>query len=390
MPFHTSRMSWALIFACLSMFVLGISDNIRGPLYPELLSAFSLKNSIGSFSFAVASFAALCGNASAAYILRWVRIDKLLAWAVGLMMVGVLLMGAAPFFGWFLLGSFLFGFGMGATGVAQNLLIAENVMPPLQTKALSVLHGLYGLSSLLAPYLASRAPKAFAQSEITSGLGWQSAFFVCGAIALVVLGLILMVRPTGEFVHHDTQSDAFKQPRSYKTMLWFAGFFATYVASEILVSSRLALYMRSYFGLSLEQSSNYVTYFFVCLLAGRLLFAVKTFRFDLRHQLNGSLLLSIFFLILGLWLNPWFLVLTGLSMAPFYPLAIVYIADRAGVQKRRFITFAMGIQSVCVILMHLGVGYLTDLLGLSFAFSLGIVLLIIALLCLNFHPKVSS
>lgn len=390
MPFYTSRMSWALIFACLSMFVLGISDNIRGPLYPELLNAFSLRNSVGSLSFALASFAALCGNASAAYILRWMQIDKLLAWAVGLMMAGVFVMGMAPLFIWFLLGCFLFGFGMGSTGVAQNLLIAENVMPPLQTKALSVLHGLYGLSSLLAPFLASRAPKLFAITEVTEHFGWQSAFFVCGVIACAILALILIVRPIGGFVHHDSHSDALKQPRSYKTMLWFAGFFATYVASEILVSSRLALYMRSYFGLSLEESSNYVTYFFICLLAGRLMFAIKSFKLELRHQLNASLMLSILFLVLGLSMSPWFLVLTGLSMAPFYPLAIVYIAERAGVQKRRFITFAMGIQSVCVILMHVGVGYLTDLLGLSFAFGLGIVLLIVALVCLNFHPKVSS
>lgn len=390
MFFRASNMYWALTFACLSMFVLGISDNIRGPLFPELLSAFSLNNSIGSYSFALASFAALCGNASAAYILRWIHIDKLLAWAVVLMMVGVFAMGSSPEFSWFLLGCFLFGFGMGSTGVAQNLLIAENVKPPMQTKALSTLHGLYGLSSLLAPLLASRAPGWMSRSQLSNQPGWQSAFFVCGFLALTVLVLILVIRPDGVFVHHDGQSEAAKLPRSYKTMLWFAGFFATYVASEILVSSRLALYMRSYFGLSFEQSSNYVTYFFICLLAGRLLFALKSFKFELRHQLNASLAVSIFFLTLGIWLHPVFLVLTGLSMAPFYPLAIVYIAEKAGIQKRRFITFAMGIQSVCVILMHIGVGYMTDLLGLSFAFGAGIVLLIVALLCLNFHPEVHS
>lgn len=40
------------------MFALGISDNTRGPLFPELLRYFDLTNSQASLSFAFASSAA--------------------------------------------------------------------------------------------------------------------------------------------------------------------------------------------------------------------------------------------------------------------------------------------------------------------------------------------
>jgi FHS family glucose/mannose:H+ symporter-like MFS transporter len=214
---------------------------------------------------------------------------------------------------------------------------------------------------------------------------------ITGLMAGVVLVLICSIKPKPAFqsiAHYDEGLHGKKS--SITTMLWFAGFFATYVAAEILVSTRLALYMRTYFNMSLESSSNYVTYFFIFLLAGRLVFAFKTFSTRLKTQLNTSLIFSIICLLLGLWLHPFFLALVGLAMAPFYPLSIVYISEKTGHQKRRFLTFVMGLQSLCVIGMHMGVGYLTDIYGLSSALGVGIALLIGSLVCLNIHPKITA
>ena len=375
------------------MFALGISDNTRGPLFPELLRYFDLTNSQASLSFAFASSAAFFGNTLSAFVLKRVQLDKLLAASLLLMMSGLYAMAMAPTFNLYILGCIVYGFSLGSTGVAQNLLIAENVSGDIQTKALSGLHGIYGLSSLIAPILASRSPSWFSEnfSTWTTMSQWQSALYVTSFLSGVVLLGILMVRAEPAFksiAHYDEGIHGKKSPVS--TMLWFAGFFASYVGAEILVSSRLALYMRTYFNMSLEQSSNYVTYFFMFLLIGRLVFAFKTFKTKLRLQLNLSLLLSILFLVLGLWLHPFFLALIGLAMAPFYPLSIVYISEKTGHQKRRFLTFVMGLQSLCVIAMHLGVGYLTDVYGLYYAFGVGIALLIGSLVCLNLHPKVSA
>lgn len=385
-------MFWALLFAYLSMFILGLADNLRGPLFPELLKYFNLSNSEGSFSFALASTAALLGNIASAFALKKVHLNRLLTWTIALMMAGVALMGFAPLFVWYLAGCFLFGFGLGATGVTQNLLIAENVQPPHQTRAMSSMHGIYGFSSLLAPLLASRSPRVFSDHYPSENLltQWQSGFLVVSFLSMLVVLLTFIISPKEEFVHHEEASKGTVKKSSVTTMLWFAGFFATYVAAEILVSTRLALYMRSYFNLSFEDSSNYVTYFFVFLLLGRLLFAIKSFKSAIKLQMNLCLMGSVLFLIMGLYVHPFFLALCGLSMAPFYPLAIVYISEKAGLQKRRFITFAMSIQSVCVILMHVCVGYLTDAFGLLFAFGFGVVLLIMALVCLNFHPPIKA
>lgn len=389
MFFQISKTKWAVLFAFFSMCILGLSDNMRGPLYPELIKFFNLSNSQASYSFAVTSMAAVLANTLAAFALRKISLDRLLVIAMSLMIVAPLVMAIAPTYYLYLLGAVVLGLSFGSMGVAQNLLIAENTHGRQQTQALAALHGIYGFSSLMAPLLASRAPGWFAEGSFLSS--WRSAFFITTVFAIILLMIILSVTPRPCFqghVEHDESIHGKKSPIS--VMMWFAGFFASYVGAEILVSSRLALYMRTYFNMSLESSSNYVTYFFVCMFLGRIFFAIKHFNISLKKQLNLSLILSTVSLVLGLWLHPIFLALVGLTMAPFYPLGVVYISEITGVQKRRFLTFAMGMQGLFVIFMHIGVGYLSDAFGLFSAFGVGIVLLIGSIVCLNLHPKITT
>jgi FHS family glucose/mannose:H+ symporter-like MFS transporter len=53
---------WAIFFAFLSLFLLGLADNIRGPLFPEILQFFFVSSSKGSWSFATTSGAAFVGS----------------------------------------------------------------------------------------------------------------------------------------------------------------------------------------------------------------------------------------------------------------------------------------------------------------------------------------
>lgn len=393
MIFQLSKTTWAVVFAFLSMFVLGLIDNMRGPLYPEVLKFFDLTNSEGAFNFALTSTAAVIANTVSAYALRKIYLDRLLSISVVAMIVSPLIMGLAPSYAYFLLGAVVLGLGFGSLGVAQNLLIAENTTGTTQRRALAGLHSIYGFSSLIAPYLASRAPTWFAVNFPSLGFmsEWRSAFFVITILALILFVAIIISRPRTHFEAHVEHNESLHGKKSpFSNLMWVAGFFASYVGAEILISSRLALYMRTYFNMSLQESSNYVTYFFVFLLIGRLTFAIKTFKIQLRTQMNLCLVLSILSLVLGLWIHPIFLSMIGLTMAPFYPLAIVYISDITGVEKRRFLTFAMGMQGALVIVMHLGVGVISDVFGLFTAFGLGILLLVGSIICLNLHPKISS
>ena len=382
MGLKMNRRVWAIGFACLAMFVLGMSDNIRGPLYPELLLFFNLTNAQGSLSFAVASTAAFFGNIFAGALLRNYTLSRVLCISIFAMGAGLATMGISSTYIWYIVGAALFGGSMGLVALTQNVLVAESVDGPSQSKALSGLHGIYGLSSLLAPLVASFSTAFFGS--------WRSAFLVTAIFAGIVALAASLYRARPRFEVHQAPEKVKNHKNSKKALLLFGGLLAFYVVAEIMISTRLALYMRTYFAMDLEKSSYYVTGFFVMLLLGRLIFAIRTFTATYKAQLNSSLLASIICLALGLTVHPLFFVLLGMAMAPFYPVSVAYIAEQTGIFQRQFITFALSFQSLCVIAMHLGVGYLRDHFGLFYAFGVGIISLILSLICVNYHPKVSQ
>lgn len=369
------------------MFALGLADNIRGPLFPELIHFFQLSNTEASASFAITSTFGFLGNLLAERILRRLSIDRLLVLSLILMAFALLAMGIAPSFLLYMISAAFFGLSMGFLGIAQNLMVAENIVGQSQTKALSGLHALYGFSSLVAPFVASYAPGFFGV--------WRGGFFVTSAAAVLVFAGSFLIRSRDSISHAvaeeklQTSEEKIVKHNAF-ALLMFGGILAFYVVTEILVSSRLALYMREYFGMNLKESSLYVTYFFSFLLLGRLVFTFKKFSFPIRWQLNILLVLTFVCVLTGLLLHPVFLALSGLTMAPFYPLGIAYLSEETHVHQRRYITFALAFQNLCLISMHLGVGYLTDQFGLINAFGVGVLSIILSLLCINFHPKVST
>lgn len=367
------------------MFALGLADNIRGPLFPDLIQFFQLSNTEASSSFAITSTFGFLGNLIAERILRRISIDRLLILSLVIMAFALFGMGAASNFVFYMFSAAFFGLSMGLIGIAQNLMVAENITGEVQTKALSGLHSIYGLSSLVAPFVASYAPEILGS--------WRAGFFVTTGSALLVFVWSFLISSREPIAHEKASLTEVIQGNTkhgFFGFFMFGGILAFYVVTEILVSSRLALYMRQYFNMDLKQSSLYVTYFFSFLLLGRLGFTFKKFAASLKMQMNILLGLTFFCVLLGLFAHPFFLAVSGLTMAPFYPLGIAYLSEQTHLHKRRYITFAMAFQNLCLISMHLGVGYLTDQFGLINAFGVGVISIVLSLLCINFHPRVAT
>lgn len=373
---------WALIFAFASLFTLGLADNIRGTLFPEILNQFQLSNTLGSWLFAISSTGAFIAGVVSPAFLRRHTISSLLSAGVLLMAVGLAVTGFSVNFSWMIAGSLLLGLAIGFMAVAQNLLVSEGVETRLRSRALSGLHGFYGLSSFFAPMLAASTTKAFGH--------WSAAFYVVAVVSLITLAVQIFIRPNPEFIVHApvvTDDTAAKERLSKRALAFVCVFFAFYVVAEILISTRLALYMRTYFAMDLTQSAGYVTLFFLFLLIGRVSFAFIHLPFSLKAQLYGCLVGSLICLSIGLKWHPFFLALSGLTMAPYYPLCVSYISEISKDLSRTVVSYAMSFQSFSVVAMHLGVGYMTDTFGLAFAFGVGILALIISIICLSLHPQ---
>ena len=361
----------SVILAYISLFAFGLADNIRGPLFSEILTEFGLSNSTGSWIFALSSTFAFLSSFAAASVLRKVTHRHLLQFSLVILAMGLYGFSIAHDLFQMLFAACIFGVSIGFLGVCQNALVVLGTTPQKRKQWLSGLHAMYAISSFLAPmivaYMASRSAD------------WRSSFQVAAVFPFVVFLVSFFLKASA---HHlpEIKSEKVKTPdQSLYLQSLVGACFAFYVVAEIMITSRLGLFYRREMNETLENSSLMVGYFFLFLFASRALFTIFHFKTSLYKMLFISLLSSVIFVCIGLIFNPWFLVFTGFAMGPFYGFSIAYISEIFHEKTNQAIGLAMGMQSSFVVVMHLSFGYLSDILTLKKALWMGPVALTLAL-----------
>lgn len=371
-----------IILSYASLFVYGLADNIRGPLFPEILKEFAVSDSVGSAMFAITSISGFISSHFARKLLR--RFERKTVLQVSAAALTLSMLGLATSFNFsiFLLFSFIFGLSLGIVGLIPNILVPLGSTPTRKQQLLSGLHAMYGLASFLAPLLAASV----------GGLSnsWRWTF---GIAALAPAGLVAYTFHSSHRLLHKKVDVPLDLHHSHelKTILpqlYLALMVSMAVAAEIMVSSRLALYMRRVWDYDLEKSSLFVTGFFACMLISRIFFTIVKFKSSMRRQMSLVLISSALLIIVGLYVHPIGLALMGLTIAPFYPLAIGMISSEFPSDLDGAVSYMMAVDSVMLVLMHLCIGKLTDLVGIQPTFLSGIVFLMGSLLLLNAYQAV--
>lgn len=369
---------WPYIFiSYLGLFVFGLCDNIRGPLFPEIMKDFGVSDSVGSLMFALSSVSGFVSSHLTRQLLR--RYDRLTVLRLGACVVVVAMIGMSLMqnFVLFLICSFFFGLSLGMISLIPNILVPLGSSAERKQQFLSGLHAMYGISSLLSPLLAA---------AVQWGLGnWRWTFVIA---ACAPLGLLLYSFHSSHHNLHKksevTAADR-KQHRKthFKPLLFLAIMLSFAVAGEVLMSTRLALYVRRVLNYDMESSSFFVTGFFVFMLLGRLVFALVKLPLSIRFQLMMSLIGSITLILAGIHLNPFCLIFVGWTVAPFYPLTVAWISSKFPQDLDSAISFLMMTGSVMLVGMHLLVGKVTDQFGIGQALYLGPVFFFISLILVS-------
>lgn len=372
------KIIWPLILiSYASLFVFGISDNIRGPLFPEILREFNINDSMGSLMFALSSLSGFVASHFTRGLLRRFDRKSILQWACMGLTLTLLGLASAPNFIVFLFFSIVFGLNSGIIGLVPNVLVPLGSTPEKKQQLLSGLHAMYGIASLIAPMLV-------AFISYLSG-NWRYTFALT---ALAPLSLFFYSFHKSHHLHHPRpilSKEEHKENKrlNFKPQVFLAFMVSFAVAAEVMISSRLALYMRRVWNYDLEMSSLYVTYFFICLLLSRLLFTGIKFNKSIRFQLSGCLILTAAMIVGGLLIHPLFLVGAGFSIAPFYPLAIAFISTEFPHDLDTAVSYMMATDSMMLAIMHLLVGKLSDSFGIHQAIFSGVVFLLLSLLLVN-------
>jgi MFS family permease len=287
-------------------------------------------------------------------------------------MIALLGLATAPYFWVFLAFSFLFGLSQGVLGLVPNVLVPLGTSEHRKQQMLSGLHTMYGVASLLAPLLAA------AVEHFTGSWRWTFAAAIVGPASLLAYtfhgshkNLHTRSRISDED-YHAHKAKNFRPQVFLALMLSFA------VATEIMLSSRLALYMQRVWAYDMETSSLYVTYFFIFMMLGRGLFTVVHFRQSPQFLLTTSIFTTGICILLGVFVHPLFLAVGGFTVAPFYPLSISWISSEFPQDLDSVVSYMMATDSLMLIIMHLGIGKMTDLIGIQNAVLSGLAFVLLS------------
>lgn len=357
-----------VIIAYLSLFSLGLVDNLRGPFFPDVMNDLQLNSTKGSLFFAITSLFAIVGSLSGPRILQRTSSLILLMIASGLMAFGFIVTSQAQDLYGLLVASAVFGMAFGALNLSQNTLVFEGSKPETRRRLMSGLHSMYGLAALSAPLVASGF-RYF-------GFDWRTTFFAVGFVPLSISLLAFFAQPPREKQRHE--NSAVRMTKEQWKKCWvFALVTSGYLWGEISVSTRYVQWLRTEEGLDPYWANHYLTGFFVCLLCGRLFFSFV----DLRRYNNETILLCsslIGGLLMGagLLFDPRLVILSGLAMAPFFPVSMDQLTRLFGSASHQALGFVIGFGSLSIVTMHVTLGFLSDTLGLRLALGFCAIILL--------------
>ncbi|HND85210.1 MAG TPA: MFS transporter, partial [Pseudobdellovibrionaceae bacterium] len=314
---------------------------------------------------------------------RKVNLVLLLRLSLFLMAVSVVLTSMAPSFFALLACMALFGFSVGLVGPAQNSLATIGSEPRYRQQILAGLHSTYGLASLMIPFLVSVAIRSW-------GLEWKEIFLLT---AIVPFGVLIwsfslnadLMRPSLlQQSHGQNQSDILA-PTPWKTALILCFMVGIFVVGEVMVSTRISLLSQRVLGYDTSQGSLIAAGFFATLFIGRLMFALIQVRKPLEFQLQMSMWTTFAVMVLGILVHPWILMLTGFTIAGFYPIALNFMSVEFDHHIRSIIPMVLTIQAALLSTMHVSVGMIADIVGLQNAFWLGPLCCLIAWILLRIY-----
>lgn len=358
-----------IFLAFLTLLTLSVIDNSRGPLYPLIKTDLDLLNSQAALIFALGSLGQFVVNIFSGLWLKLTFKKSIVVFQV-MMLIGCLLLGASKNLGpmFLYVGSFIFGMGSGGLGSLANMLIILGTSTERRRQFLSGLHAMYGTASFLAPFLV--------RGVFSFGGTWGQHFFLLSLFPFIAM-MIAAKNLQGEI---PPTSKKMQSDLSFWQKIPIGFLFSSYVAGEVLISSRMVVYLMDAWRFSWEAASLSLSFFFMSLLFGRALFALVKFPGKSFHWLLLSLVTTILLLVIGLRFNPQLLFLTGFSISIFFPCGIDWMTHNYGEKAAGFLTTYVSMWiGLGLVSMHILNGILADTSGPQAAMLMAPILLLCSL-----------
>ncbi len=311
----------------------GVTTVMLGPLLPSLIEHWKILDEQAGVLFAATFAGEFCGAWFAARNLRSSILYGSALSAAGCIAVPLASFAVAP------LAFFGVGLGLGAGLTAGNV-IAGTVLPGSRARLLSMLNVAWGLGAIACPLLV----------RVSRGGGVRLFFFLTAGL-LAIASLLAKAIPHGieapevESAQPLSHAAAKRLPLSGLPLLLFATALFLYVGIENALGGWLPSYaIRND---PFLRVSSVALWFWIAELAGRLLVATLSARIREATLYRGSLgllLVTEVLLCTATHLTQSTMIalaiLSGLALAPIYPLVLSFLLARTGNHPRLGAIFA--------------------------------------------------
>ncbi len=360
-------MRWGFVISGLLVLVIeAFFDNVRGPLIPVFTQTLNIDYSKASLfvvwgCFLAVFFTLLLLPLMAKYPLRKISLSlcALSAIAVGFSFLvrGFLTLN---FF------AVIVGAVVALMGVLCNILVVEGTDLHHRSRAMCMLHMMYGFGSLVAPLVV--------RFFLERGINWPWVFVAILPVIILTSILLRVSLPAQEKDRVQVSLSAHLTALQWMIVVTFS----IYVSGEVMTSMWMVTYLVESQSLSVAQAAPYLSGFFLVMALSRGLCFLS-----LRPSLEGivlglSLVLALFFFILGRSGHLWAFPLVGL-LGPYFPLYLSRISRSFPEEAHRLTVWILSAMQLALGLFHLFVGKLTDKLGVHVAYWLPPVLFVAAL-----------
>lgn len=317
-------MQLATIF--IGFIIFGFSENIKGPAIPRIQFDFMLNESQLGTLLSLNALGYLIACSFTAVLTRWWGIKRVTVIAFAAMILSGVFIFLSQHYALFSASYFLMYIGNGMLEIALAILGARIFVKNTGTM-MNLSHGFYGLSSTVAPLIASGMMKMTINGY---ALDWRGMYLIMLSLSIVPIVFALFSTFPGDDIKQEDRvpiKSLLKDP-----VLWLVVLILSFgVVSELAVGGWLVNFLEKAYGWDTVEASGLLSAFFLSFTLARLLLGPLTDKIGFTLSLiicSAFSAACTFAAILGGQSLALLFAGAGIGISMIYPTVMAFIARR--------------------------------------------------------------
>lgn len=350
-------MQLATIF--IGFVIFGFSENIKGPAIPRIQFDFMLSESQLGTLLSLNALGYLIACSFTAYLtkiwgIKWVTVAAFASMAVS----GIFIF-FSHHYSMFSASYFLMYIGNGMLEIGLAILSARIFVKNTGTM-MNMTHGFYGLSSTVAPLIATGLMQVTIAGHT---LDWRGMYLIMLLLSVIPIVIALFSTFPGDDISHEDRIPL--KTLMKDRVLWLMVLVLTFgVVSELAVGGWLVNFLEKAYSWDSVNASSMLSIFFLCFAMARLLLGPLTDRIGFVLSLiifSGFSALCTFVAILGGESVAFLFAASGVGIAMIYPTVMAFIAKRYPKGSDTAITFTVTLMGLGSVIGNYLIGGITEL-----------------------------